>query len=63
MPCDGVIGATRWLGSEYFTVNPMAVRTPSVDVYTENRRAVTEILSTHVGYALMDPSDKGAGRG
>lgn len=45
------MNVTRISGT-YFTVNPMAVRTP-VDVYTENVRTVTLIESTDFGKVVM----------
>lgn len=48
MPVDGVVGPTTFIHGTYYTVNPMAIRTP-VDVYTENIRAVTTIDSPIFG--------------
>lgn len=48
VPVGGVVGKTQWLGDQYFTVNPMAVRSV-LDVLTENRRCVTELYSEHFG--------------
>ena len=51
-PVEGeVMNVTRISGT-YFTVNPMAVRTP-VDVYTENVRTVTLIESPDFGKVVM----------
>lgn len=52
MPVDGTIGASRPLGAEYYTVNPMAVRAEDFDVYTENKRLVTIIESPTHGTVL-----------
>eukprot|EP00698_Gefionella_okellyi_P005483 TRINITY_DN15013_c0_g1_i1.p1 TRINITY_DN15013_c0_g1~~TRINITY_DN15013_c0_g1_i1.p1 ORF type:complete len:652 (+),score=158.48 TRINITY_DN15013_c0_g1_i1:195-1958(+) len=43
VPVDGVIGKARPLGQDFFTVNPMAIRMKQFDVYTDNKRVVTEI--------------------
>ncbi|KAJ3066556.1 hypothetical protein HK102_007627, partial [Quaeritorhiza haematococci] len=48
MPVDGVVGPTKTIEGEYYTVNPMAVRT-TVDVYTENIRTVTFVDSPQFG--------------
>ena len=34
MPVDGVIGSPHWIDGQYYTVNPMAIRS-SIDVYGE----------------------------
>ncbi|KAI9009539.1 phosphatidylserine decarboxylase-domain-containing protein [Gaertneriomyces semiglobifer] len=47
-PVDCTVGPTRWIEGSYFTVNPMAIRTP-VDVYTENVRCVTYLTSPQFG--------------
>lgn len=48
IPVDGVIGPTTAIDGNYYTVNPMAIRT-AVDVYTENIRNVTYIESEQFG--------------
>ncbi|KAI8821406.1 phosphatidylserine decarboxylase-domain-containing protein [Fimicolochytrium jonesii] len=47
-PVDCTVGPTKWIDGSYFTVNPMAIRT-TVDVYTENVRAVTYLDSPEFG--------------
>ncbi|GAM17920.1 hypothetical protein SAMD00019534_010950, partial [Acytostelium subglobosum LB1] len=44
VPVDGVIGTTKHIDGEYFTVNPVAIN-QDIDVYTENKRSVTIIHS------------------
>ncbi|KAJ3221612.1 hypothetical protein HK099_003308 [Clydaea vesicula] len=48
IPVDGVVGETKSISGEYFTVNPMAIRNRT-DVYTENVRKITYIYSDHFG--------------
>ncbi|KAJ3357877.1 hypothetical protein GGF32_000826 [Allomyces javanicus] len=48
VPVDGVLGNVTHLPGAYYTVNPMAIRS-AVDVYVENRRAVTYIESREFG--------------
>ncbi|KAI9223540.1 phosphatidylserine decarboxylase-domain-containing protein [Blastocladiella britannica] len=48
VPVDGVLSETTEIQGAYFTVNPMAIRS-SVDVYLENKRAVTYIDSPVFG--------------
>lgn len=51
-PVDGVLGEMRPTGNHLFTVNPMAVR-GDVNVYTENKRIVTEIQSEAFGKVAL----------
>ncbi|KNE72792.1 phosphatidylserine decarboxylase [Allomyces macrogynus ATCC 38327] len=48
VPVDGTLGNVTHLPGAYYTVNPMAIRS-AVDVYVENRRAVTYIESREFG--------------
>ncbi|CUS24509.1 LAQU0S17e00518g1_1 [Lachancea quebecensis] len=50
-PCDGVIGKPQEISGEYYTVNPMAVRT-ELDVFGENVRVVVPIHSKEFGTIL-----------
>ncbi|SCU97121.1 LANO_0E15214g1_1 [Lachancea nothofagi CBS 11611] len=50
-PCDGVIGKPQRISGEYYTVNPMAVRT-ELDVFGENVRVVVPIHSPEFGTIL-----------
>ncbi|TPX36290.1 phosphatidylserine decarboxylase [Synchytrium microbalum] len=47
-PVDGVVSKMKKIEGDYYTVNPMAVRT-TVDVYTDNVRLVTYIESDNFG--------------
>ncbi|EFA86680.1 Phosphatidylserine decarboxylase proenzyme 2 precursor [Heterostelium album PN500] len=44
IPVDGIIGPTKPIDGDYYTVNPIAIK-ENIDVYTENKRAVTIIQS------------------
>lgn len=48
-PVDGVVGAPKRIEGEYYTVNPMAIRS-AIDVYGENTRVIiplhTELFGT-----------------
>jgi len=44
IPVDGVMGEPRLIDGEYYTVNPMAIRS-ALDVYGENIRVVVPIDS------------------
>ncbi len=50
-PCEGVIGKIHYISGEYYTVNPMAVRT-KLDVFGENVRCVVPITSPVFGTIL-----------
>lgn len=50
-PCDGVIGKIKYISGEYYTVNPMAIRT-ELDVFGENVRVVVPIHSPEFGTIL-----------
>ncbi|PWN47221.1 hypothetical protein IE53DRAFT_402784 [Violaceomyces palustris] len=45
---DGVVERITWIDGEYYTVNPMAIRS-TIDVYGENIRSVIKIRSDHFG--------------
>lgn len=53
-PCNGVIGKPKFISGEYYTVNPMAVRT-DLDVFGENVRIVIPIESDYFGTLLYIP--------
>ncbi|AGO09859.1 AaceriAAL131Cp [[Ashbya] aceris (nom. inval.)] len=53
-PCNGVIGKPHYISGEYYTVNPMAVRT-ELDVFAENVRVVVPITSEEFGTLLYIP--------
>ncbi|SCU79260.1 LAFA_0B01838g1_1 [Lachancea sp. 'fantastica'] len=50
-PCNGVVGKPLEISGEYYTVNPMAVRT-ELDVFGENVRTVLSIHSPEFGTIL-----------
>lgn len=51
-PCDAVIGKPTFVDGQYYTVNPMAVRS-SLDVFGENVRMVIPLESPEFGTLLM----------
>ncbi len=51
-PVGGVVGETTKLPGAYFTVNPMAVRSP-ISVYDQNIRAITPIETKEFGKVLF----------
>lgn len=51
-PVDGVIGDSIEISGEYYTVNPMAIRS-DLDVYGENVRVVTEINTEKFGKVMF----------
>ncbi|CAB4255280.1 similar to Saccharomyces cerevisiae YGR170W PSD2 Phosphatidylserine decarboxylase of the Golgi and vacuolar membranes, converts phosphatidylserine to phosphatidylethanolamine [Maudiozyma barnettii] len=53
-PCDGVIGKPVYIDGEYYTVNPMAIRS-GLDVFGENIRVVIPIHSKEFGTFLFIP--------
>ncbi|AMD22812.1 HHR043Cp [Eremothecium sinecaudum] len=53
-PCNGVVGKPKYISGEYYTVNPMAVRT-ELDVFGENVRVVIPIESEEFGTILYIP--------
>lgn len=53
-PCDGTIGKIHHISGQYYTVNPMAIRT-HLDVFGENIRCIIPISSPHFGTVLYIP--------
>lgn len=53
-PCDGIIKRPKYISGEYYTVNPMAVRT-ELDVFGENVRIVIPIETKIFGTILYIP--------
>ncbi|ODV91475.1 hypothetical protein CANCADRAFT_29898 [Tortispora caseinolytica NRRL Y-17796] len=51
-PVDGVLLEPEIISGEYFTVNPMAVRS-SLDIFGENTRVITAIDSKEFGRVLV----------
>ena len=51
VPVDGVLGIPRTVEGEYYTVNPMAIRS-ALDVYGENVRVVVPIDSVIFGRVM-----------
>ena len=52
IPVDGVMGEPKLIEGEYYTVNPMAIRS-ALDVYGENIRVLVPIDSTHHGRVMV----------
>ncbi|CAK7273859.1 phosphatidylserine decarboxylase [Sporothrix epigloea] len=52
VPVDGVLGKVRLIAGEYYTVNPMAIRS-MLDVYGENVRVVVPIDSACHGRVVV----------
>ncbi|KAJ9064507.1 phosphatidylserine decarboxylase [Entomophthora muscae] len=52
IPVDGVISSPVHVDGQYYTVNPMAIRS-SLDVYGENKRCFSFIKSEHHGVVAM----------
>lgn len=52
VPVDGVLGTPKAIGNEYYTVNPMAIRS-ALDVYGENVRVVVPIDSVAHGRVMV----------
>ena len=53
-PCDGTIGKPVYIDGEYYTVNPMAIRS-GLDVFGENIRVVIPIHTKEFGTFLFIP--------
>ncbi|CDK29517.1 unnamed protein product [Kuraishia capsulata CBS 1993] len=51
-PVDGIVGEAKYIEGEYFTVNPMAIRS-DLDVYGENVRVLLPIYSDKFGTVMM----------
>ncbi|EPQ28676.1 uncharacterized protein PFL1_03979 [Pseudozyma flocculosa PF-1] len=47
-PADATVGKVTWIEGQYYTVNPMAIRS-AIDVYGENVRAVVPLHSAEFG--------------
>ncbi|KAI9669503.1 MAG: hypothetical protein M1829_005092 [Trizodia sp. TS-e1964] len=52
IPVDGVLDKPKLIEGEYYTVNPMAIRS-ALDVYGENVRVIVPINSTNHGRVIM----------
>lgn len=52
IPVDGVMGEPKTIEGEYYTVNPMAIRS-ALDVYGENVRVLVPIDSEHHGRVMV----------
>ena len=52
IPVDGVMGTPKTIEGEYYTVNPMAIRS-ALDVYGENVRVVVPIDSVAHGRVMV----------
>lgn len=52
IPVDGVLGRPRLIAGEYYTVNPMAIRS-TLDVYGENVRVIVPIESDVHGKVMV----------
>ncbi|KAI9680667.1 MAG: hypothetical protein M1817_004107 [Caeruleum heppii] len=52
IPVDGVMGTPKTIQGEYYTVNPMAIRS-ALDVYGENVRVVVPIDSDRHGRVMV----------
>lgn len=52
IPVDGVMGKPELIAGEYYTVNPMAIRS-ALDVYGENVRVVVPIDSPEYGRVMV----------
>jgi phosphatidylserine decarboxylase len=52
IPVDGIMGTPKPINGEYYTVNPMAIRS-ALDVYGENIRVVIPIDSVQHGRVMV----------
>ncbi|ODQ66698.1 hypothetical protein NADFUDRAFT_57597 [Nadsonia fulvescens var. elongata DSM 6958] len=52
VPVDGIVGAPKTIEGEYYTVNPMAIRS-TLDVYGENVRVLVPIFSETFGVVMV----------
>ncbi|CCG82210.1 Phosphatidylserine decarboxylase [Taphrina deformans PYCC 5710] len=52
IPVDGILGTPKVIEGQYYTVNPMAIRS-SLDVYGENVRVLVPIESDAFGHVMM----------
>lgn len=53
-PVDGKIKSIKYIDGEYYTVNPMAIRS-ELDVFGENIRSIISIETEHFGTVVMVP--------
>lgn len=53
MPVRGNIVKTYHCGDTLYTVNPMAVRNPRFNVFTENKRAIAHLETSHFGTVFL----------
>lgn len=51
-PVSGTIGPIKYIEGEYYTVNPMAIRS-DLDVYGENVRVIVPIETEHFGTVVL----------
>lgn len=51
-PVSGVVGPMKYIEGEYYTVNPMAIRS-DLDVYGENVRVVVPIYTPNFGTVVL----------
>lgn len=51
-PVDGVVGKIKFIEGEYYTVNPMAIRS-ELDVFGENVRVIIPIKTREFGTVVM----------
>lgn len=51
-PVTGTVGAMKFIEGEYYTVNPMAIRS-DLDVYGENVRVIVPFHTDHFGTVIM----------
>jgi phosphatidylserine decarboxylase len=52
IPVDGLLGEPKTIGGEYYTVNPMAIRS-ALDVYGENVRVLVPVDSVTHGRVMV----------
>ncbi|KAK4191559.1 phosphatidylserine decarboxylase-domain-containing protein [Podospora australis] len=52
IPVDGIMGEPKTIAGEYYTVNPMAIRS-ALDVYGENVRVIVPIDSPEFGRVMV----------
>ena len=52
IPVDGILGTPKLIDGEYYTVNPMAIRS-ALDVYSENVRYIVPIESAAHGRVIV----------
>jgi phosphatidylserine decarboxylase len=52
MPVDGIMGEPKLIKGEYYTVNPMAIRS-ALDVYGENVRVLVPVDSPIFGRVMV----------